>query len=571
MSFFKTTQKQKDKAVPAKKPTYAWVADKNALQGGQYQEVEDCGLLTLGAGAVLGRTDCTNFSILNVDRVPREKEEEDCSWLGKLGAAALVLGGATGAAASKSSGNKVAVRNQTPSVNNSSALPSNVIESNALRDAMSAPTETSTWSTSPAMTAVPKTIESIEDWENLYDETKSNYYSKLVDRNTGEYTLKNIDTFSVAKVVFKLPNSHPLRQKLHGFGDSSVVLKLYKKEEATAGKDVQSEEYKQVISWLTSREAAPKEVVVSYDDLVSSNVFPDVRKPNMKKEIHKLKRSAYKLSRETGLKKFPGNPDAFKSDKKFDEELEFWYEHSFLGEISMKDSLLNNAVDGKPSLETWRATKQRGVGIVAEFVTPVETFRTEFESIVDEWAEDNDALAGLPKGYVWSQVFAKDIKDNWVNLEADLINEKGVMIDDNHWGNWGMRVKKDWKTAVRNVLAEIDSTSLTINELDIVQNPDTQDVEKWRKTLTKENQNQLTKLSKRLQDATLTNTDRAPYGSLVAIDADRIIEDVSISDMEGSLSTKVLDLYNLEASYVGADINYVPTNTHLPWKKTALE
>ena len=52
MSFFKTTQKQKDKAVSAKKPTYAWVADKNALQGGQYQEVEDCGLLTFGAGAL---------------------------------------------------------------------------------------------------------------------------------------------------------------------------------------------------------------------------------------------------------------------------------------------------------------------------------------------------------------------------------------------------------------------------------------------------------------------------------------------------------------------------------------
>lgn len=514
----------------------------------------------------------TSYLISKAERTTEQNEEEDCSWLGRLGAIALALGGVTGAAAaSNSSQNKVAVRNDTSGINDSSALPSSVIESNALRDAMSAPTDTPAWSTPPAPTAVPKAIESIEDWENLYDKTKSDYYSKLVDRNTGEYTLKNIDTFSVAKAVFKLPNSHPLRQKLHEFGDSSVVLKLYKKAEETVGNDVQSEEYKQVNSWLLSRKAAPKEVVVSYDDLVSSNVFPDVQKPNMKKEIQKLKRSAYKLSRETGQKRFPGNPDVFKSDEKFDEELEYWYEHNFLGETNLKDRLLANTVDGKPSLETWRATRQRGVGIVAEFVTPIETFRTEFESIVDEWAEDNNAIAGLPKNYLWTQVFAEDIKNNWVNLEADLINEKGVMIDDNHWGNWGMRVKKNWKSALRNVLAEIDSTSLTMNELDIVENPDTQDVGKWRKTLTEENRFQLANISKRLQDATLTNSDRAPYGPLVAIDADRIIEDVSISDMEGSLSTKVLDLYNLEASYVGADANYVPTNTHLPWKKPDLE
>lgn len=53
MSLFKTSQKKREyKAVPAKKPTYAWVADKNTLHGGQYQEVEDCGLLTLTAGAL---------------------------------------------------------------------------------------------------------------------------------------------------------------------------------------------------------------------------------------------------------------------------------------------------------------------------------------------------------------------------------------------------------------------------------------------------------------------------------------------------------------------------------------
>lgn len=54
MSFLRrTSQKKKEyKAIPAKKNTYAWVTDKNALHGGQYQEVEDCGLLTLGASAL---------------------------------------------------------------------------------------------------------------------------------------------------------------------------------------------------------------------------------------------------------------------------------------------------------------------------------------------------------------------------------------------------------------------------------------------------------------------------------------------------------------------------------------
>lgn len=509
----------------------------------------------------------TNFSIPSVERAPREKEEEDCSWLGKLGAAALALGGATGAAASKSSGNKVAVRNQTPSVNDFSKLPSSSLESNALRDAMSAPTETSTWPTSPATTAVPEAINSIDDWENLYSKTKGDYFSKLVDRNKGKYTLENIGAFSVDKAVFKLPDNHPLRQKLSEFGDSSVVLKLYKNRHGTTGKDVESEEYKQLTSWLRSRKAAPKEVVVSYDDLISTNVFPDVRKPDMRREVRKLKKEAYKLSRLTGQKQFPANPNALTSDKMFEEELEYWYEHTFLEQKSLEEklSLTNDkATNGKPSLDAWRASKERGVGIVAEFVTPIETFRSEFENVLEDWAEgDSGGLAGLPKSYVWSQVFAEDIKENWVNLEADLIREKGVMINDNHWGNWGLRLHKDWKSAVRQVLSEIDTTPLTADKSEIVENPDTQDVESWRKRLTKEDQIRLAGVSKRLQDATLTSTDTAPYGSLVAIDADRIIQGVSMSDVDGALSTKILDLYRLEASYKG----YNPTNSHLPWKK----
>ena len=54
MSFVKTSAKREcNKAVSAKQPTYAWVADKNALHGGRYQEVKDCvGVLPALAGAI---------------------------------------------------------------------------------------------------------------------------------------------------------------------------------------------------------------------------------------------------------------------------------------------------------------------------------------------------------------------------------------------------------------------------------------------------------------------------------------------------------------------------------------
>lgn len=52
MSLLKTSAKKEcDKAVSAKQSTYAWVADKNALHGGRYQEVKDCGILGLALGA----------------------------------------------------------------------------------------------------------------------------------------------------------------------------------------------------------------------------------------------------------------------------------------------------------------------------------------------------------------------------------------------------------------------------------------------------------------------------------------------------------------------------------------
>lgn len=60
MSLLKTSAKKEcDKAVSAKQSTYAWVADKNALHGGRYQEVKDCGILGAGVGALgvlAGRT-----------------------------------------------------------------------------------------------------------------------------------------------------------------------------------------------------------------------------------------------------------------------------------------------------------------------------------------------------------------------------------------------------------------------------------------------------------------------------------------------------------------------------------
>ena len=53
MSFLKTpAKKERDTPVSARQPTYTWVADKNALHGGQYQEVKDCGFLGLTAAAL---------------------------------------------------------------------------------------------------------------------------------------------------------------------------------------------------------------------------------------------------------------------------------------------------------------------------------------------------------------------------------------------------------------------------------------------------------------------------------------------------------------------------------------
>ncbi len=53
MSLLKTSAKREcNKAVSAKQPTYAWVAEKNALHGGRYQEVKDCGILSATVGAL---------------------------------------------------------------------------------------------------------------------------------------------------------------------------------------------------------------------------------------------------------------------------------------------------------------------------------------------------------------------------------------------------------------------------------------------------------------------------------------------------------------------------------------
>lgn len=392
---------------------------------------------------------------------------EECGWLGKIGAAAIALGAMTSGEAKRN--NEVGERQERDPI--------------PLAHAYGQPDL--------------QEISTMDDWNELKRKTTTEYYSKLVDANKGSYGLEIISN-GVDKIVYKLPKDHPLNKALQESGYENIsVLKLFKTMMPTGETD--SSTYSKIQSFLRSRNAAPEEEKVYWPYLTENNIFPRVPYPNMKEEIENLMGAAADLmamdkwqdSRSDVTVDYKGQITImprvhdYNSREFFEEVMDLWY---------------SELPEPKIDINVWRATKKISYGIAAEFVTTIDEFRNAWE------------LLGGSR-FLWSQVFSEYIKENWENLEGDLIAAGGLIIDDNHSGNWGLRLKPDWKASVRDIPAPPAPNN---------PNPSIQDVELWRRTLSEPELVRLQQFSRLVRGATLANTDEL-YGSLVAVDYDKFL------------------------------------------------
>mgnify|MGYP004031287155 CR=1 FL=1 len=177
---------------------------------------------------------------------------------------------------------------------------------------------------------------------------------------------------------------------------------------------------------------------------------------------------------------------------------------------------------------------------VVEVFTPIFTVGTALNDFVAEVTGSSDGLFmnRIPKQYLWATLFERQIKEHWTAYIKDVVEELGIVPNDNHSKNFGLRLRLDWKARMKDYLvAHADKfDNQTVSGVDT-------EKEYWTETdlqtfLTKkgwvaeEPPSELAAFAEGLHAAIFpANVDEFAYNALVALDVDHFSENTHYYDM----------------------------------------
>ena len=183
----------------------------------------------------------------------------------------------------------------------------------------------------------------------------------------------------------------------------------------------------------------------------------------------------------------------------------------------------------------------KGTPVTAvEVFTPIFTVGTALNDFVAEVTGSSDGLFlnRIPKQYLWATLFEGQIREDWTAYMQDVIEELGIVPNDNHSKNFGLRLRSDWKERMKDYLvAHADKfDNQTVPEVDTEKEYWTgEDLQTF---LTKKGWDaeepppELKAFTEGLHRAIFAaNVDDFAYNALVALDVDHFSENTSYYNM----------------------------------------
>ena len=175
-----------------------------------------------------------------------------------------------------------------------------------------------------------------------------------------------------------------------------------------------------------------------------------------------------------------------------------------------------------------------------EVFTPIFTVGTALNDLVAEVTGSSDGLFlnRIPKQYLWATLFEGQIKEDWTAYIKDVIEELGIVPNDNHSKNFGLRLHSDWKERMKDYLVAHADTfnNQPVPEVDTEKEYWTQeDLQTFvaKKGWVAEGPPpELKAFTEGLRSAIFAaNVDDFAYHALVALDVDHFSENTDYYDM----------------------------------------
>jgi len=238
----------------------------------------------------------------------------------------------------------------------------------------------------------------------------------------------------------------------------------------------------------------------------------------------------------------------------------------------------------KPAMPDARTKGHKAIG--TEIVTPIGKFRDAFEQLIP-----TEGILGVPAEYVWSVMFMHDIRQHFLNLQGDTLNDNDLLLFDTHEDNWGLRLQEKWVPAVKRLLAPYYGKDGAVDVLTLG-NPTYRDTQITFSALPEDVQQAFEKLRESVYEVMFgykqilpAPSDDYPYGPLVVLDHDHVstgddmdvhrdedIEKLHFMWGDDELTPKEKRKVHRE-SYAHFNENIIPTKEdfkniqHMPWRR----
>jgi len=413
-----------------------------------------------------------------------EKEEEDCGWLGKLGAALAIAGGASAESASKAPGGQLATP-RAPGVNGIQLQPAfkqlqPAFKSEAFQN------HTSDFGFAEEDSGEMKSSSFDREAYSMFDEETQN----LLQRTQFPPPLKPLG-MGISNFVYEVPKIHPMHAELTEELDlpesSKVAIKVthdYSKYDSKYSAKHISKTI-DLKTWGRERGVIPKEERLTGG--LRRSFFPVTENEEQKEKLSKL-----------------------------------WTRMS----NDMVASPLSAPDDRGDFMPTflpprynynWRAGfgAKRFPMTAVEVFTPIGAVAKQFNTLVEEMtgSKDGSFMKRVRKSELWSAVFRKLIEDEWHKYMFDVIDELDIIPDDNHAMNFGLRLRDGWKERAQQFMTSYQDAF------------DTTDCASFTTIESEDEYNDLKHKFKPFKDGLLNtileeNVQQYKYGPLVAIDVD---------------------------------------------------
>ena len=419
-----------------------------------------------------------------------EKEEEDCGWLGKLGAAALGLGGAAAASVEgRKNDHQVAIRGGSAdlattraldaapdaSANTPFALPFNNDSDLAFAK-----------EDSGGINALPSSTFDAEAY-SMFDENEID----VLQNTQFPPPLKPLGV-GISNFVYEVPEIHPMHAELAEELDvpesSKIAIKVtydYDRSEHrySAKNSAKTFELK---FWGQEHGVIPRERIVPGS--IRRSFFPATQNKEQKEKLQELW-TRMKINNVASPLSAPDDRGNFMP--------------TFL----------------PPEYNHKRGDKRKYPMVAVEVVTPVEAMAKQFNALVEETtgSKGGSFMKRVPKSELWSAVFRNLIEDKWYKYMFDVMDELNIIPDDNHAMNFGLRLRDDWKERAQQFMTSYQDAF------------DSTEVASLTEIETEEEFNDLKQKFKPFKDGLLDavleeNVQQYRYGPLVATDVDHFFK-----------------------------------------------